>query len=478
MAFGKSGKKPDPEVGDIIPRTDSVPPPPPPMGMFDPDVIEAADEDAQNYKEKASQEVTVKAYKKGTVGEGSSSKKKWYILAALLLLVVIIAAAVGGSMAAKNKSSSGNAASSSVGGGGAADDADDADVATGGATSTGGGTATGGGASTGGTTGGTTAGAGDGQEDDFAGVGDAVAAGADDLEEEDGCVPCSNIPTEFMVADGDTCETFDNLEGRCGVTGSWWFDDRDWDDDWVDSFPPQSYCQYSCYQAGVGYPDFSPCCPDVVEAFLGDGTKGVAETETTEETAAVEDGPCVPCTDIPDEYMLDNGLDCLTDQGIADLCGQDGSWWYNVRDWDDDWVDQYPAETYCQHSCDAMGLGYPSTSPCCAERGSDVNEFYDYDVPEEVVDDVTEVPATVTQEPTSMPTPEATPEFGDLVVDGDCDGANDEFCALCEGDCDEDVDCEDGYFCFQRDADEDIPGCKGDAEDGIDYCIPLFYSDN
>lgn len=38
--------------------------------------------------------------------------------------------------------------------------------------------------------------------------------------------------------------------------------------------------------------------------------------------------------------------------------------------------------------------------------------------------------------------------------------------------------CEGGYFCFQRDEDEDVPGCNGDAEDGIDYCIPEFYRDN
>ena len=78
-----------------------------------------------------------------------------------------------------------------------------------------------------------------------------------------------------------------------------------------------------------------------------------------------------------------------------------------------------------------MGLGYPSASPCCAERGSDINEFYDYGVPADAV---------VTPEPTPMPTPEATPEFGDLEVNGDCDGEDDDFCTLCEGDCDEDID--------------------------------------
>ena len=44
MVFGKS-KKPDPD--SAIPRTESVPPPPPPKDMFDPDVIEAADEEVQ-----------------------------------------------------------------------------------------------------------------------------------------------------------------------------------------------------------------------------------------------------------------------------------------------------------------------------------------------------------------------------------------------------------------------------------------------
>lgn len=408
MAFGRiRSKKPDP---------DDVPPPPPP-NMFDPDVIEAADEDAQKYKERASQEVTVKAYKKGTVGTGSNPNKKWYILGALLLVVVIIAAAVGGAMAGKGNSGSGSAASSTTGSDSTADEwwLDTAG---------------------GGTTGGGVAVTGGDVEDDFGNA----------------CVPCTDIPTEFMISTGLTCETFNNYENRCGTPGSWWFDDRDWDDDWADPYPPQSYCQYSCYQAGFGYPDFSPCCPDVVDA-LGSIQK---------------DGPCVPCTDIPNEFMLDNGVDCITDNGIIDLCGKDGSWWYNARDWDDDWLDPYPAETYCQYSCDARGLPYPSARNCCAERGSDINEFYDY----------SGGAAAVTPEPTPEPTPTPIPDFGDLDVDGDCDGADGDICGLCQGDCDDDIDCEDGHFCFQRDDDEDVPGCNGDAEDGIDYCIPEFYRDN
>lgn len=40
------------------------------------------------------------------------------------------------------------------------------------------------------------------------------------------------------------------------------------------------------------------------------------------------------------------------------------------------------------------------------------------------------------------------------------------------------MQCEPGLFCLQRDDDEDIPGCNGDAEDGVDYCIPEFYRDS
>jgi hypothetical protein len=38
----------------------------------------------------------------------------------------------------------------------------------------------------------------------------------------------------------------------------------------------------------------------------------------------------------------------------------------------------------------------------------------------------------------------------------------------------------DGLFCFQRDDDEDVPGCNGDfkADPGVDYCVPEFYRDN
>ena len=45
---------------------------------------------------------------------------------------------------------------------------------------------------------------------------------------------------------------------------------------------------------------------------------------------------------------------------------------------------------------------------------------------------------------------------------------------MCEGDCDHDPECP-NLLCFQRNADEGIPGCTGSGTSGYDYCYdPLF----
>eukprot|EP00980_Cylindrotheca_fusiformis_P000335 scaffold82_cov111-Cylindrotheca_fusiformis.AAC.3 len=47
--------------------------------------------------------------------------------------------------------------------------------------------------------------------------------------------------------------------------------------------------------------------------------------------------------------------------------------------------------------------------------------------------------------------------------------------SLCQGDCDSDVDCQDGLECFQRTGGMDVPGCSGGQQDlsGTDYCIMI-----
>ena len=41
---------------------------------------------------------------------------------------------------------------------------------------------------------------------------------------------------------------------------------------------------------------------------------------------------------------------------------------------------------------------------------------------------------------------------------------------LCEGDCDADADCAGNLECFQRNGDEEVPGCVGSGQTGWDYC--------
>ena len=47
----------------------------------------------------------------------------------------------------------------------------------------------------------------------------------------------------------------------------------------------------------------------------------------------------------------------------------------------------------------------------------------------------------------------------------------------CEGDCDDDSECAAGLKCFQRVADEPVPGCHGKGSTGSDYCFDYTLSD-
>eukprot|EP00980_Cylindrotheca_fusiformis_P000757 scaffold175_cov153-Cylindrotheca_fusiformis.AAC.9 len=78
-----------------------------------------------------------------------------------------------------------------------------------------------------------------------------------------------------------------------------------------------------------------------------------------------------------------------------------------------------------------------------------------------------------TPQPVSTPIPDPTPapvSNGDLPLRVTYDFP----LGRCEGDCDDDPDCEPGLYCFQRDAYEPVPGCLGGSNDRsrTDYCIP------
>jgi hypothetical protein len=42
---------------------------------------------------------------------------------------------------------------------------------------------------------------------------------------------------------------------------------------------------------------------------------------------------------------------------------------------------------------------------------------------------------------------------------------------ICQGDCDNDEECEEGLLCLQRKSNEPVPGCSGQPTSGMDYCI-------
>ena len=67
--------------------------------------------------------------------------------------------------------------------------------------------------------------------------------------------------------------------------------------------------------------------------------------------------------------------------------------------------------------------------------------------------------------------PELIPETGTIQDVGPCEDVEGGQCTLCQGDCDDDDMCADGLVCQQRDADEVVVGCDGEAEDGTDYCV-------
>lgn len=41
----------------------------------------------------------------------------------------------------------------------------------------------------------------------------------------------------------------------------------------------------------------------------------------------------------------------------------------------------------------------------------------------------------------------------------------------CQGDCDQDSDCDRGLICFQRDRFDEVPGCRGDLAARTDFCV-------
>ena len=82
-------------------------------------------------------------------------------------------------------------------------------------------------------------------------------------------------------------------------------------------------------------------------------------------------------------------------------------------------------------------------------------------------------PSPPNPSPPNPSPPAPTPPPEGLTLDssaGSSHGALNGSGAQCAGDCDEDADCGDGLYCFQRDKYTAVPGCNGEGKSGWDYC--------
>ena len=75
-----------------------------------------------------------------------------------------------------------------------------------------------------------------------------------------------------------------------------------------------------------------------------------------------------------------------------------------------------------------------------------------------------------TPRPPPPPTPRPAPPPTTLFVDATTYGCGDTLCGLCQGDCDNDGECQGNLVCFQRTGDEPVAGCSGESSPGWDYC--------
>ena len=143
------------------------------------------------------------------------------------------------------------------------------------------------------------------------------------------CVPCSNTRANNMIVNNLYCDTYSRIfTRRCGNEGSWWID------------APEPYCQYSCWEQGVGYEGY-PCCP-------------IEDLETYEPPAVEKEEGCIECTNERTEFMIENRRLCDSWSYVLDTqCNNEGSFWNTLED------------PPCQYECWRWGKPYDNYQNCC-----------------------------------------------------------------------------------------------------------------
>ena len=142
------------------------------------------------------------------------------------------------------------------------------------------------------------------------------------------CVQCTNTRTQGMIENDRYCDRDIVIKGRCANPGSWWAD------------VPDPYCQYTCWENGVGYEGYK-CCPiDDLDAYV---------------PPPVEKQPgCVECSSHRTQFMIDNGRMCDSwDYVLETQCNNEGSYWNTL------------ADPPCQYECWLGGKAYDNYQNCC-----------------------------------------------------------------------------------------------------------------
>jgi len=148
------------------------------------------------------------------------------------------------------------------------------------------------------------------------------------------CSSCDDVPDLHMKNNGLECSTYQDLAYYCKT--DYWMENK--------------YCQFSCWNASLGY-DVESGHNVGSEQILQDDSTVLAEPVKSSELENVNTSfGCNICDDVPDVHMKSNGLECSTYQDLAYYCT----------------TDTWKRKKYCQSSCWNANVGYDGDN-CCDE---------------------------------------------------------------------------------------------------------------
>jgi len=139
------------------------------------------------------------------------------------------------------------------------------------------------------------------------------------------CEACDDSEPEWMVNNGQNCETSNAINTNCNKNQNW---------------IKNKFCRHSCYYAGNGY-EGDTCC-----------NKKLNE-DTTMVPSLVTSRSCIFCDDIKTTYMIETGKNCASfPNTIKKKCNKHSKW---------------IEEKFCRLTCYMAGNGYEE-DVCCNDE--------------------------------------------------------------------------------------------------------------